>query len=47
MKANPNSECEEVFNKWIDNMKDPKITKSLKNQIVELTKNSADKDLKE
>ena len=47
MKANPNSECEEVFNKWIDNMKNPKITKSLKNQIVELTKNSADKDLKE
>ena len=47
ISANPNSKHSEVFTKWIDNMRDPKITKELKTQIIELTKNSKNENLKE
>lgn len=38
---------EEIFTEWIENMKDPKVTRELESKIVEFTKDSDDENLKE
>ena len=47
IEENKSSEINDVFNKWIENMKDPEITKELKAQIVDFTKDKEDKHLQE
>lgn len=47
MKENKSSEINGVFNEWIENMRNPEITKQLKERIIEFTKNAEDSHLKE
>ena len=47
MKNNKGSEMEETFTKWIENMKNPEVTKELKDVIVDLTKDSDNENLQE
>ena len=47
MEENKSSEINEVFNKWIENMKNPEISKELKSTIDEFTKDSDNENLKE
>lgn len=47
IKKNPGSKAEESFKEWLENMKNPEITKKLYNEIVDLVKDSDDANLKE